>query len=353
MPPRYPVTMTAALPLPRGPISYALVTALSQGRRGSLNTFPHLGQSDAFGGDLQLALQICYELHYRGFEAVDPEWEWDPDLIRARGAMERRFLDRLRAEVSGGADAEGALASAAHEPDGGAGASKYLLEHGTWDQMCEFLAHRSIYHLKEADPHAWAIPRLEGSVKCAFVAVEYDEYGGGRPERMHARLFEDLLRAAGLDHQYLGYLDDVPPETLATVNLMSLFGLHRNLRGALVGHFAAAEITTPPAARRMVSALKRMNAPSECVHFYAEHIEADAVHEQVLRHDVVGALLGQEPNLAGDVVFGIQATELVENRLSDHLTRHWRAGASSLPAVHDFPVNRTAPAVSRGTSADP
>ena len=112
--------------------------------------------------------------------------------------------------------------------------------------MREYFAHRSLYHLKEGDPHAWAIPRLTGQAKASFVAVEFDEYGGGRGERVHQQLFAELLDAAGLDSSYLGYLNDISADSLAVVNLMSLFGLHRELRGAAVGHFASTEITSSP-----------------------------------------------------------------------------------------------------------
>ncbi|SUA46559.1 Uncharacterised protein [Nocardia africana] len=89
--------------------------------------------------------------------------------------------------------------------------------------MCEYFAHRSIYHHKEADPYAWVIPRLRGQAKAALVAVEYDEFGAGRGEDVHARLFADLLAGAGLDDTYLHYLDAVPAPMLALVNMMSLF----------------------------------------------------------------------------------------------------------------------------------
>jgi hypothetical protein len=112
--------------------------------------------------------------------------------------------------------------------------------------------------------------------------------------------------------------------------MMSLFGLHRSLRGALCGHFAAAEITTAPSAHRIDQALRRLGAPEACRFFYTEHIEADAVHEQVMRHDVLGDLLEQEPELAADVVFGIQATEFLEGRFGEHLLGRWHAGRSSL-----------------------
>ena len=63
--------------------------------------------------------------------------------------------------------------------------------------MRDYFVHRSLYHLKEADPHAFAIPRLTGQAKASFVAVEFDEYGAGRGERIHQQLFADLMAAAG------------------------------------------------------------------------------------------------------------------------------------------------------------
>jgi hypothetical protein len=123
---------------------------------------------------------------------------------------------------------------------------------------------------------------------------------------------------------------------------MSLVGLHRDLRGALVGHFAAAEISTPPSARRLADALRRLGAPPACVEFYTEHVEADAVHEQVMRHDVVEALTAAEPELAPDVVFGVEATNLVEDRFADHLMRAWDDGRTSLRTPLAEPLPRLA-----------
>jgi hypothetical protein len=313
----------------RGPLSAEIIDVLRR-PAGSVRPSGAAGDVDPFGDDLQLALHLCYELHYQGLPGVDPAWEWDPDLLRLRASMERAFEDALHAAVPGGDDVAAELDALLVEHVPGSGLSHFLHDEGEWWQVREFFAHRSIYHLKEADPHAWVIPRLRGRAKAALVAVEFDEFGGGRAERVHSRLFADLLDAAGLSSEYLHYLDDVPACSLATVNMMSLFGLHRRLRGALVGHFAAAEISTGPSAQRMEQALIRLEAPDACRLFYTEHIEADAVHEQVLRRDVIGDLLAREPELAADVVFGIQATELLEQHLADHLLSSWRAGRSSL-----------------------
>ncbi|MFQ6397409.1 iron-containing redox enzyme family protein [Nocardia sp. KC 131] len=325
-----------SLPTPRGELSNAVVTAL-RGDRTRVDSLPKPDGQDPYGLDLQLALHTCYELHYRGFDGVDPEWEWQTDLLQFRSTLEERFLDAIRGGITGGKALNRALDALLVEPVGGTGISRYLLDEGEWWHMREYFVHRSIYHHKEADPHAWVIPRLNGQAKASLVAVEFDEYGGGHGDRMHSQLFVDLLAAAGLNTEYLHYMDEVPASMIAIVNMMSLFGLHRALRGALVGHFAATEITTSPSARRTVEVLERLRADPACVHFFAEHVEADAVHEQVLRHDVLGDLLTREPALTGSVVLGIQATSLLEDRFTDDVLGAWRSGRTSLSGRTPLP----------------
>jgi hypothetical protein len=323
------------LPHAVGPLSSAVIDTLAHGRP-ALHARPidvPLCEADPYGLDLQLALYTCYELHYRGFAGVNPRWEWNPALLHVRGRLEDAFLSAVRhdiGEIGPDETAADAMDALSVEPVDGTGPSYYLRDTGTWKQMREYFVHRSLYHLKEADPHAFAIPRLIGQAKASFVAIEYDEYGAGRVERVHQQLFADLMDAADLDPTYLAYLDDVPADALASVNLMSLFGLHRELRGAAIGHFASTEITSSPGARRLVDALGRMGAPEPCVHFYREHVEADAVHEQVVRTDVVGDLVAREPDLDRDVVFGIRARDVVEDRLATHVMACWQAGRSSL-----------------------
>ncbi|NHI05042.1 hypothetical protein STPH2_0405 [Streptomyces sp. KO7888] len=316
------------LPTPRGPVSEAVGARLRG--TGPLPAPETVAVAPVYGDDLQLALYQCYELHYRGFAGVRPDLEWDPELLGVRAALERRFLAALRADTPVHASVADAVGALLVEPVRGEGVSHFLRNEGELWQLREYAAQRSLYHLKEADPHAWVLPRLWGRSKAAMAAVEFDEYGGGRADRVHARLFAGLMSDLGLDTTYGAHLDAASAQCLATVNMMSLFGLHRSLRGALVGHFAAVEITSSPGSRRLAEAMRRTGAGPAAEHFYDEHVEADAVHEQIVRHEVIDGLLEQEPQLAADVVFGIDATGHLEDRFGARLLADWRAGRSSL-----------------------
>lgn len=179
---RVKLLMDPPLPHAHGPISLALIDQLQQRapRHWLSRLEVPLADADPYGLDLQLALYVCYELHYRGFAHVDDRWEWDGGLLHLRGQLEQIFLSAVRRDV-GSADASAAevMAALSVEPVSGWGPSHFLRERGTWAQMREYFVHRSLYHLKEGDPHAWAIPRLTGQAKASFVAVEFDEFGGG------------------------------------------------------------------------------------------------------------------------------------------------------------------------------
>jgi hypothetical protein len=330
----------ARLPRPRGPLSESVLYGLrgAPGPAAPVRVDPHpLASADPYGEDLQLALYCCYELHYRGFAGVSDEWEWDPGVLGVRSDLERLFLRALRADVAPGDDVAAEVDALLVEPAEGTGVTHRLHRDGQLWQLREYVVHRSTYHLKEADPQAWVIPRLSGPAKAALVTVEHDEYGSGSPAHMHSALFAAMMNQLNLCPAYGHYLDVVPAPALAEVNLMSLCGLHRALRGALVGQFAMVELTSSPGSDRLVKAMRRLGLGPAATRFYDEHVEADAVHEQVVRRGVLAPLLAAEPELAADVVFGIRASLLLGDRLCEHLLGRWDRGATSLRRPLDDP----------------
>ncbi len=326
------------LPSPRGPLSEFVVDHLRQAP-GALPSAPD-PSGDWTDDDLQLALYVCYELHYRSFADVDERWEWHPDLLRFRARLEDVFEAGVRA-AAGSAMSHGPVedqlwAIARGECTIGAGTravpslSAYVLEHATLGQVRELAVHRSAYQLKEADPHTWAIPRLTGGPKAAMVEIQADEYGGGVESEMHCSLFAATMDELGLDSTYGAYLDLLPGTTLATVNLISLFGLHRRLRGALVGHLAVFEMTSVGPMGRYAEALAALGVDGRGQRFYRVHVEADALHQTVAARDLAGRLAADDPSLGDDILFGARAVTAVEARFTEAVLASWAPGRSSL-----------------------
>jgi hypothetical protein len=355
------MTTRPGLPEPRGDISAAVVAALRTALPGAV-VFRDLPVEslDAFGEDAQLALWCCYALHYHGFAGVPDDWEWEPELLHLRARLERGFLARLHDECDAPAGAPLTTTAVLEELDAlangdGPSLSRQLEQQGTFAQAREFLVHRAVYQTKEADPHSWAIPRVEGAAKAAFVTIQHDEYGAGEPAEMHSQLFRTTLAWAGIDldglHRAGGTIvDRVPATTLATDNLVSCLGLHRSLRAACVGHLALFEMTSTGPMARYASLLRRLGAPTAARHFYETHVVADAVHEQVAR-EMVADLLRDDPDQADMVCFGARALDVVERRFASALIAAWSAGCSSLRADNGGEVSPPEGANRRGTPA--
>lgn len=286
--------------------------------------------------DIQLALFCLYANAYGSLDGLDAALEWDPELLTVRETLESAFEAALRRDVTvavlpapRAADVAQALFTLTSD-DSGPSLSRYLARKATDEQAREFLIQRTIYTLREADPHSWAIPRLRGRAKAALVEIQSDEYGGGRPDRVHAEIFARTIRAAGLDDRYGAYVDDVPAVTLASHNTMSLFGLNRRLLGAIVGHLAAFEMTSSIPNRLYGDGLRRLGYGEDVTDYFDEHVEADAVHEQIAGRDLAGALAEDRPDLLADIMFGAAACLTVDGWVAQHMYDAFTSGASSL-----------------------
>jgi len=325
-----------ALPAARGPWSGELFSALRDREPGEELALDALGapEDPLADDDLQLALFTAYELHYSGIRDVDERWEWAPSLLRFRAEAERIFDAAVQELVPEPAEEDllevGQTLQRLVAEAPGPPLSRQLETQGTIQQVREHVIHRSAYQLKEADPHSWAIPRLHGAPKAALLEIQFDEYGGGRPGRMHSELFAKTMALLGLDSRNGAYLSRLPGVTLANVNLLSGFGLHRRRRGALVGHLAVFEMTSSIPNRRYGNALRRLGYGAEATDFYDEHVEADAVHESIAAWDLAGGLARSEPGVAADIVRGATALLALEARWASRLVESWADGRTSL-----------------------
>ena len=278
--------------------------------------------------DLQLTLWSLYGLHLRGYEDVPDSLEWDPALLAFRADLERPFEAAVR-EVCAPllprpdpdriADQVFELVRSAPS----SGMAAFLQRDAEVVHLSTYLRRRSLYHLKESDAQSFLLPRVQGAAKTALAEIQYDEYGAGRPERLHQALFAAALRSMGLDDTWGAYVSDADPLTLASDNVISLFGLHRRLRGAAAGHLAAFEATSSVPCRRILQGVRRLGLPEAVADYYDEHVEADAVHEQVAVRGLCGRLVEQEPDLAADVLLGAAACLVVDRLAGEQLLADW------------------------------
>lgn len=313
----------------RGPLSQWVVDRLAG---GSVTGSPAPRTEDPFSDDLHLALYLCYEPHFGplpGGVGVD---EWDPEVIRFRRTLETTFVLGLREAIGTHLDSRDLRESIPSiiDADEGPSLSTYIEHHGTLAQMREAALHRSPYQLKEGDAHTLGIPHLRGRAKQLLVEIQSGEYGADGVDReMHSTLFARTMRTLGLDDTPNAYLDVLPASAFMVSNLVSMFGLDRRWRGALVGHLAVFEMTSVVPMGRYSRGLERVGAPAEARRFYDVHVLADAEHER-LALDLACEFAAAEPDLVDDVLFGARAVLAVEERFAGALLDSWAQPPSAV-----------------------
>ena len=340
---------------PRGPLSEAVLSTLARPAGSDVPDLPVAVDDPVLDDDLHLALYCCYELHYRGVPGADEDWEWDPGLLALRARMEAVFEDGLRQAVGPlrpTGDVTAWLQSLLTGDDGPS-TSSWCAEHGTREHLCEEAVHRSLFQRKEADPHSWLFPRLDGVPKAALVEIQADEYGQGVLKDIHHELFGFTMERLGLDRTPNAYLDVVPASGLATVNIISMFGLHRRLRGAAVGHLALFEMASVDVMADFDAALRRLGFDEWTRLFYATHVVADAHHQTVAAHALAGGLVAEEPSLEADVMFGAAALAELEARSTERLLAAWQDGRSALRRPLDLPADPPGLVEDRAPADDP
>jgi hypothetical protein len=82
--------------------------------------------------------------------------------------------------------------------------------------------------------------------------------------------------------------------------------------------------------RAYFNGARRLGVDAGAATFFSEHVEADAVHEQIAAHDLCGSLAAAEPELVADILFGAAAALFVDAIFGEHLLSSWAAGRSSL-----------------------
>ena len=209
--------------------------------------------------DLQMALYLCYELHYMGIAGRGRGMGVGAVVLRFRAASRRasrRPAYAGRARPIGLCRRDGRGTAAARRDRSRAAA---LALPQAQARSISSASRRPPLRLpaQGGRPAHLGDPRLTGRAKAALVEIQIRRVRR-RSSRAHAlgAVRNTMARWGWTPLRRLPRR--VPGITLATVNLMSLFGLHRRLRGAIVGHLAVFEMTSSMPNRRYGDGLRRL-----------------------------------------------------------------------------------------------
>jgi hypothetical protein len=272
--------------------------------------------------DLQLALDLCYELHYQSFRGVDPEWEWDPQLLEIRFQLETVLVGALSAKASLPPDPSGTTVTeqldATVVPESIDRLNRFVALDCDLPQLRELLIHRSSERLRRSDAFFWSIPRLQGDARDALVEIAQNE------EPLRAQLIAGM-RSLGLDSRAGAYRDLLPATTLAVLNLSSLFGLRRQGRGAMAGQLAMQQTVGARDDRACARAVARLGPDANGSSFW---VDSPGMATEVRR--LVSHLATDEPALAESILFGARAFLLTQAACADWILERWQLNQSSL-----------------------
>lgn len=322
------------LPTARGPFSTAVLSALTDGTPAPAAP---TSKDVLFDDDVQIALATIHELRFHGVQGIADGAELRPDIHALRLELDEQLLATVRElvtvpEITDASEVSGYIKERCLPQKTSVEESlgRRLSAQGTLAEFREYFVHRSLYLLREADAHSYAIPWLETEAKFALLEIQFDEYGSGRRKDVHAQLFANTMASVGLSPEYGHYIDAIPAITLADLNMLNAYTTSRAYRGQLMGNLCALEGTSSLGSKAVSARLKRLGLGDDTRRFYDIHVLADAVHEEVAATDLAGRMAASDPGAAAGVLEGVESYFAMEQLVGGWILESWKAGKTSL-----------------------
>jgi len=287
----------------RSPLRGRLAAAL-RGDGSALDALA--GAEPADRRDAVLTLLAVNDLHLAPIDELDgaERFQHHPALVALKVRLDDRFLADLQARDAAACwslpddavKAMRAVGASGLVPD----VYRWLAEEADPAEIVEFLAYEGGPDGGFDDLVAACQIGLTGSAKVELAQNYWDEMGNGDLDLVHTALHEKLARA--LDLPVLT-LEEQPLEGLERAALASVLATNRRLQPEMVGALGLLELQAGPRCRRVVTALERIGAPDDALHFYVEHATVDPRHGKDWLDKAV-APLAVDPRWAAGIVRG-------------------------------------------------
>lgn len=162
----------------------------------------------------------------------------------------------------------------------------------------------SVGGLVEASQLSRMLGGVGNEVQSMLTRIFLEEYGGGRLNRKHSSFFLTMLETLGLDTRPEAYLDRLPWQVLANINLS--FTLCEQKRNFLryIGGLLYFETSAPLDFGTFKLAGERLGLPYDAWGYWDIHVKEDERHGRWMLDDVALPLIERYPDRAWQMVFG-------------------------------------------------
>lgn len=266
--------------------------------------------------DALLALLAIHDLHTAPLDSLGDRvrWQHHPAVARLKWRLEERFVAWLDEQGSAVVWEPADDAVAAVRALGARGlvpeVYEWLAVEADADDVVAFLALEGGPDGGFDDLVAACQVGLAGEAKLELARNYWEEMGNGALDAVHTELHHRLVRALGI----VGVpRTRQPVEALERAALGSVLATNRHLQREMVGALGLVELQAGPRCRKVVKALRRVDAPADALPFYEEHAVADPRHGKDWLDNVV-ATLGTDPAWAAGMVRGARWRSLVNER---------------------------------------
>jgi hypothetical protein len=272
------------------------------------------GEDDALA-DVHATLFALYELHVAPAASERCANQFNPYLIRLRGAIERRWLasealgtTRLDVSVRTARDLTEAICSVSAQHR----ASKhplfdFLEKDATRVQLSAFFRSDSALNIRFFDLIVLALLGSDPSVRGELSQNFWDEAGKGDPQRSHVALFRHLLHTVEIPHADDDHASLLGWQGLAGYNLFMMTGLNRSQGLKSLGVMAVTELLDPTQYEKLTRGCRRLGLGEKGeLDYYDEHVSIDVVHAEGWLSNVIVPLATKYPSQMNDIYTGAQ-----------------------------------------------
>src|SRR5581483_6959356 len=247
--------------------------------------------------DLLLAILTIYDLHTAPLHRLGgrARAQHHPAIAGLKTALETAYLQGFSA-IDAGRDVDAVaairrIATADLVPP----VYDWLAHEATWPELVEFLAIEGGPDAGFDDLVAAAQIGLDGEAKLELARNYWDEMGNGSLDRVHTELHNRLVEAIDMPRFAR---EQLPVEALERAALGSVLATNRWLQPELLGALGLLELQAGPRCRKVVQALRRLDAPAGAFPFYEEHATVDPHHGKAWLDNAIAPLAVEHPEWA-------------------------------------------------------